>query len=118
MDLLTGFEKPSKSASEFFPKKLIPSVGQFRYVIIAILLILSVIFGSYAIFGTELIPGTIPGGPEGTEAGIVGNINEPFCLVCPMRPLCVLAECGLGYMKFSYVSQITYGPLYITGFLQ
>ncbi|NLE06604.1 MAG: 4Fe-4S binding protein, partial [Crenarchaeota archaeon] len=82
----------------------------------AIFLILSVIFGSHAILGTELIPGTIPGGPEGTEAGLVGNLNEPFCLVCPMRPLCVLIECGLGYMDFSYVSQITYGPFYITGF--
>jgi formate hydrogenlyase subunit 6/NADH:ubiquinone oxidoreductase subunit I len=79
-------------------------------------LILSVIFGSYALFGTEIIPGTRPGGPQGTEAGIVGNINEPFCLVCPMRPLCVLVECALGYMKFSYVSQISYGPFWITGF--
>jgi polyferredoxin len=32
-----------------------------------------------------------------------------------MRPLCVLIECGLGSMKFSYVSQIAYGPLWITG---
>jgi ferredoxin-type protein NapH len=33
-----------------------------------------------------------------------------------MRPLCILAECGLGFMKYSYVSQIVYGPLYIAGF--
>ena len=116
MDLLTRIRKAFKKRHLNFSQKTNTALGQFRYVIIAILLILSVIFGSYAIFGTELIPGTIPGGPEGTEAGIVGNINEPFCLVCPMRPLCVLAECGLGYMKFSYVSQITYGPLYVTGF--
>ena len=99
-----------------FSKKTNTALGQLSYVIIAVFLVLSVIFGSYAIFGTQLIPDTIPGGPEGSEAGIVSNINEPFCLVCPMRPLCVLAECALGYMKFSYVSQITYGPLYITGF--
>ena len=46
----------------------------------------------------------------------MGSINEPFCLVCPVRPLCVLVECALGSMNFSYVSQITYGPLYINGF--
>ena len=78
-------------------------------------MLLSVIFASYAIFGTELVPGTRPGGPEGVEAGLVSNLNEPFCLVCPMRPLCVLAENAVGAMKYSYVSQITYGPLWISG---
>jgi polyferredoxin len=53
-------------------------LGQVSYIIIAVALLLSVIFASYAIFGFEIIPGTIPGGPEGTEAGIVSNINEPF----------------------------------------
>ena len=80
------------------------------------MLILSVIFGSYAIFGTQLIPGTIPGGPQGTEAGIVSNINEPFCLVCPMRPLCILLEAGIGALNWSYISQIVYGPFWTTGF--
>ncbi len=116
MDLLTKIRKTFKKRHLNFSPKTNTALGQSRFIIIAIFLILSVIFGSYAIFGSELIPGTVPGGPEGTEAGIVGNINEPFCLVCPMRPLCVLAECATGYMKFSYVSQITYGPLYITGF--
>lgn len=116
MDLLTRIRKAFKKRHLTLSPKTNTALGQFRYIIIAIFLTLSVIFGSYAIFGTELVPGTIPGGPEGTEAGIVGNINEPFCLVCPMRPLCILTECGLGYMDFSYVSQITYGPFYITGF--
>ncbi len=116
MDLLTRIRKALKKRHMTISPKTNTALGQFGFIIIAIFLILSVIFGSYAIFGTELIPGTIPGGPEGTEAGVVGNINEPFCLVCPMRPLCVLAECGTGFMKYSYVSQITYGPFYITGF--
>src|SRR4030067_144862 len=89
---------------------------QSRYVIIAAFIILSVVFGSAAIFGTEIIPGTRPGGPQGTEAGIVSYLNEPFCLICPMRPLCVLAECAVGAMKSSYVFQITYEPLYTLGF--
>ncbi|TRO53171.1 4Fe-4S dicluster domain-containing protein [Candidatus Bathyarchaeota archaeon] len=32
-----------------------------------------------------------------------------------MRPLCVLVLSALGYMDFSYITQITYGPLWITG---
>jgi ferredoxin-type protein NapH len=116
MDVLIRIRKAFRLRHLSLSDKTNTAVGQLRYIIIAVFLILSVIFGSYAIIGTQLIPGTRPGGPQGTEAGIVGNINEPFCLVCPMRPLCILAECGLGSMKLSYVSQIAYGPLYITGF--
>jgi ferredoxin-type protein NapH len=116
MDLLIRFRKVSKLRHLSFSEKTSTALGQMRYVIIAIFLILSVIFGSYAILGTELIPGTRPGGPQGTETGIVGSINEPFCLVCPVRPLCVLVECAIGTMNFSYVSKIAYGPLWINGF--
>ena len=116
MDVLTRIRKAFGKRHLSFSEKTNTALGQLRYIIIAVFLILSVIFASYAIFGTQLIPGTRPGGPQGTEAGLVGSLNEPFCLVCPMRPLCVLIECGLGYMKWSYVSQITYGPLYISGF--
>ncbi|MCW4005555.1 MAG: 4Fe-4S binding protein [Candidatus Bathyarchaeota archaeon] len=116
MDVLTRIRKAFKKRHLTFSDKTNAKIGQLPYVIIAITLLLSVIFGSYAILGTELIPGTIPGGPEGTEAGIVGNINEPFCLVCPMRPLCVLSQCAVGSMNFDYVAQITYGPFYLTGF--
>jgi ferredoxin-type protein NapH len=114
-DVLTRIRKALRLRHLRFSEKTNTALGQSRYVIIAIFLILSVIFGSYAIFGTQIIPGTRPGGPEGTEAGIIGSINEPFCLVCPMRSLCVLIECAIGSMKWSYVSQITYGPLWITG---
>jgi ferredoxin-type protein NapH len=116
MDLTTRIRKAFGKRHLSFSEKTNTALGQLRYAIIAIFLILSVIFGSYAIFGTQIIPGTIPGGPQGSETGIVGAINQPFCLVCPMRPLCILAECGLGFMKYSYVSQIVYGPLYIAGF--
>jgi ferredoxin-type protein NapH len=115
MDVLSRIRKALGKRHLNFSEKTNEALGQFRYIIIAVFLILSVIFGSYAIFGTQIIPGTTPGGPLGTEAGIVGYINEPFCQVCPMRPLCVLALCGLGYMNFSYVSQITYGPFWIAG---
>lgn len=114
-DALTRIRKSARLRHLSFSDKTNTKLGQSRYIIIAVFMILSVIFASYAIFGTQLIPGTRPGGPEGTESGIVGNINEPFCLVCPARPLCVLVECAIGSMKYSYVSQITYGPLWITG---
>jgi ferredoxin len=114
-DLLTRMRKALKRRHLSFSDKTSKALSQSRYVIIAAFLILSVIFGSYAIFGAEIIPGTIPGGPEGAEAGIVSNLNEPFCLVCPMRPLCVLVECAIGSMKWSYVEQIIYPPLGMTG---
>lgn len=91
-------------------------LGQASYMVIAVALILSVIFASYSIFGTEIVPGTIQGGPEGTEAGIVSNINEPFCLICPARPLCIAVEVAAGQMNWSYISQIVYGPFWISGF--
>lgn len=116
MDLLTRIRKVIRKRHLNFSERTNTKLGQFRYIIIAVMLILSVIFGSYAIFGTQLIPGTIPGGPQGTEAGIVSNINEPFCLVCPMRPLCILLEAGIGALNWSYISQIVYGPFWITGF--
>ncbi len=115
-DLLTRIRKATRLKHLSFSDKTSAKLGQSRYIIIAVFLILSVVFASYAIFGTELIPGTIPGGPEGTEAGIVSYVNEPFCLICPARPLCILAECAVGAMKYSYVSQIAYGPLWIGGF--
>ena len=110
MDLLTRIRKVFRKRHLNFSAKSNKALGQFRYIIIAIILILSVILAS------QLIPGTIPGGPYGTEAGIVSYINEPFCLVCPMRPLCILFETGIGALNWSYISQIVYGPFWITGF--
>jgi ferredoxin-type protein NapH len=116
MDLLTRIRKAFRKRHLNFSEKTNTALGQFRYVIIAVMIILSVIFGSYAIFGAQIVPGTIPGGPEGTEAGIVSKINEPFCLVCPMRPLCILFETGIGALNWSYISQIVDGPFWISGF--
>jgi ferredoxin-type protein NapH len=115
-DVLTRIRKFARRRHLSFSEKTNTKLGQSRYIIITVFILLSVIFASYAIFGTELIPGTRPGGPLGTEAGISSYVNEPFCLVCPARPLCILVECAIGAMKFSYISQITYGPLWIGGF--
>ena len=116
LDILTRIRKALGFKHVRFSAKTNKALGQSRYVIIAVFLILSVVFGSYAIFGAQIVPGTITGGPQGTEAGIVSNINEPFCLVCPARPLCLLVEAAIGAIKWSYISQIVYGPYWITGF--
>jgi polyferredoxin len=111
-DVLTRIRKATGKRHLIFSEKTSTALGQSRYIIIAIFIILSVIFASSAIFGYEIIPGTRPGGPQGAEAGLVGQLNEPFCLVCPMRPLCTLIQCAIGSMKWSYVWAITgYSPL-------
>lgn len=115
-DLLTRIRKSVRLRHLSFSDKTNSKLGQSRYIIIAAFMILSVIFASSVIFGTQLIPGTDIGGPEGTEAGITSHINEPFCLVCPARPLCILVEAGIGQMNWSYMSQIIYGPGWISGF--
>ena len=100
-------------------KKTTNILSQLGYVIIAISLIISVIFGSQVLFGVELIPET-SGFPYNMGEG--GDVNSylqaPFCLVCPMRPLCVLAEMGFGFMNPSYISDLLVnfsGPLYMFG---
>jgi ferredoxin-type protein NapH len=117
MDLMIRVRKVFGKRHLSFSEKTNTGLRQARYVIIAAFLVLSVILGSQVIFGTMLIPGTQVGGPQGTEAGFVtGYFNEPFCLVCPMRPLCVLVEVALGYMKSSYVFHLTIGPLALLGY--
>ena len=106
-DVLTKLRKAAGKRHLSFSDKTNNALGQSRYIIIAVFLILSVIFASYAIFGAEIVPGTRPGGPQGAEAGLVGQLNEPFCLVCPMRPLCSLIECAVGSMNWSYVWTVT-----------
>jgi ferredoxin-type protein NapH len=125
MDILTRLRKATGKRHLSFGQKGSAKLRQFSYIIIAVFLILSVIFGSQAIFGAQIVPGTNVGGPQGTEAGITGAINEPFCLVCPVRPLCTLAEIGVNYaslglsgMRYNYVFGIDLGsswPLWLIG---
>jgi ferredoxin-type protein NapH len=116
MDLLSRLRKVLGKRHLNFSEKTNIMLRQSRYLILAIIIITSFVFATATIFGTELVPGTFPGGPQGTEAGIVSYINEPFCLVCPMRPLCLAAEGGVGAINFSFMFQITYGPLKTLGF--
>jgi ferredoxin-type protein NapH len=117
MDLLSRIRKVFKKRHLNVSTKTSTALSQSRYVIIAVFLLLSVIFGSYSIFGTELIPGTNTSTSfDVVHSGIITYISEPFCLVCPMRPLCIGVQCLVGSMNWDYVSQIVYGPFWIAGF--
>jgi polyferredoxin len=70
MDLLTRIRKAFRKHHLNFSERTNTVLGQFRYVIIAVMIILSVIFGSYAIFGIQIVPGTMPGGPEAFLSGL------------------------------------------------
>jgi len=115
MDVLTRIRKSIGFRYLRLSEKINVKLSQSRYIIIAVTLILSVIFASGAIFGSELIPGTTPAGPAG-QTGLGGSLNEPFCLVCPMRPLCIIVESSLGLINFEHISQIFYGPFWMAGY--
>jgi Pyruvate/2-oxoacid:ferredoxin oxidoreductase delta subunit len=115
MDVLTRIRKITGRRHLQLSDKISAKVSQLKYVIIAATLLLSVVFASGVIFGAELIPGTTPAGPAG-QTGFGGSLNEPFCLVCPMRPLCILVESGLGLINFEHISKIFYGPFWMAGY--
>jgi len=110
MDLLIRFRKIFKKGHLNFSEKTNAYLRQSRYLILALMLILSFLFGAQAIVGAQLV--------SGTEAGEYVNnyFSAPFCQVCPMRPLCVLLESGLGLMNFQYVLSRTTGMLLEAGF--
>jgi len=110
MDLLTYLRKavkiPHRDFSEVFNKKF----HQLGYVILALLIVLSVIFGSEAIAGAQLVPGTEEGG------FVYQYFSAPFCQVCPMKPFCVLLESSVGLIRFEWISQVTTGAFYELGY--
>ena len=110
MDLMIRLRKIFRKPHFSFSERVNTGLRQLRYVIIAAFLVLSVIFGSRAIAGFQLVPGTQTGGY------VTNYFNAPFCLVCPMRPLCVLVESAVGSMNSSYVFSKTTGILYEAGY--
>jgi ferredoxin-type protein NapH len=110
MDLMIRARKVFKKTHLNFSEKTNTALRQARYVIIAVFLILSIILGSQAIFGTQLI--------AGTERGeyVYNYFSAPFCQVCPMKPLCVLFEAGLGAMGPLFDTNHATGILYEAGY--
>jgi ferredoxin-type protein NapH len=109
-DLMVRVRKLFKKSHLSFSEGVNTGLRQSRYVIIAVFLVLSVVFGSQAIFGTEIVSNTQPGGY------VYSYFTAPFCQVCPMRPLCVLIEMGLGAMDSAFVFINTHGAFYEAGY--
>ena len=109
MDLMTRLRKALKIKRRTLSDRFNTRFHQLGYVILALLIVLSVVFGSQAIAGTQLIDGTQKGGEVYTY------FSAPFCQVCPMKPLCVLAESTVGLMKPEWLVQNTTGQFYQLG---
>jgi ferredoxin len=110
LDLMTRLRKAVKVKRRMFSDRFNQRFHQLGYVILALIIVISVIFGSQAILGTQLVAGTQKGGEVYTY------YSAPFCQVCPMKPLCLLAETGVGLMKFPWLTQNTTGQFWQIGY--
>lgn len=110
LDLISRLRKAlnieHRSLSESFNEKL----HQVGYVILALIIVLSVIFGAQAIAGAQLVPGTEKGG------FVYTYFSAPFCQVCPMKPLCVLAQTSVGLLRPEWLVESTTGQFYQLGY--
>jgi ferredoxin-type protein NapH len=104
LDLMTRLRKALRIKRRLLSDKFTERFHQLGYVALALLIILSVIFA------TQLIAGTEKGGFINTY------FAAPFCQVCPMKPLCLLAENSVGLMKTDWLLQNTTGQFYEIGF--
>jgi len=109
-DLISRFRKALKIDHRNFSDSFNEKFHQLGYVILALIIILSVLFGSQAIAGTQLVPGTEEGG------FVYTYFSAPFCQVCPMKPLCVMLQASVGLMKPEWLVESTTGDFYQLGF--
>jgi ferredoxin-type protein NapH len=109
MDLMTRLRKALRIRHRSFSPRFNERFHQLSYVILALIVVLSVIFASQAIAGTQLVPGTQQGG------FVYTYFSAPFCQVCPMKPLCILAETSVGLMKPDWVFGPTTGQFWQLG---
>jgi ferredoxin len=110
VDVMTRLRKALRIKHRTLSDKTNEAVHQLKYVILALLILLSFVFGAQAITGTQLIPGTQKGGAV-YEYG-----SAPFCQVCPMKPLCIFIDTGVGLMKPEWITAQTTGQFYQLGY--
>ncbi len=110
VDLMTRLRKVVKLKRRQLSDKNTQRLHQLSYLVLALLIILSIVFGAQAIAGTQLVGGTEKGGFINTY------FSAPFCQVCPMKPLCLLAENSVGLMKMDWLWQNTTGQFYEIGY--
>ncbi len=93
-----------------FSEKFNIRFHQLGYVILALIIIVCILFGSQAISGVQLVEGT-------QKTGFVWTyFSAPFCQVCPMKPLCIMADVGVGLMRPSWVTMTTAGDFFQLGY--
>ncbi len=110
LDLVTRIRKALRVRRRNLSPKSSERLHQLSYLVLALVIMVSVLFGSQAIAGAQLVPGTQKGG------FIWNYFSAPFCQVCPMKPLCILTEISLGVMPPSHVTQTTTGILDVLGY--
>jgi len=96
-DVLTYFRRRLKIKRVDFSEKFNKYLHQLSYVILAAMLIISTIFASYAISGTQLVSGTELGG------FVYTYLATPFCAACPMKPLCLLLQNQVGILQTQWL---------------
>jgi polyferredoxin len=110
LDLVTRLRKALKIKHRSLSPGLNEKLHQLSYIIFAVIILLSVVFASQAIAGTQLVSGTQPGG------FVYTYFSAPFCQICPMKPLCMLLAAAAGTMKTSWVFATTSGQFYQLGY--
>jgi ferredoxin-type protein NapH len=110
VDLMTRLRKALRVKRRNFSDKFNERFHQLSYLILALIIILSVVFASQVFSGTQLVAGTQKGG------FVYTYFSAPFCQVCPMKPLCILAETSVGLMKPAWVTQNTTGQFWQLGY--
>ncbi|MDH5663988.1 MAG: 4Fe-4S binding protein, partial [Candidatus Bathyarchaeota archaeon] len=110
MDLMIRLRKTFKKGYWKLSERVNIGLRQLRYVIIAAFLILSFVFGTQAIIGLQLVPGTQSG------EYVYDYYSAPFCQICPMKPLSVLTESALGFMDPTSVFSQNTGLLSEAGY--
>jgi polyferredoxin len=109
LDIMTRLRKALHIKHRNFSPKFNEKFHQLSYIILALMIILSVLFASQYITGTQLVPGTENGG------FVYTYLNAPFCQVCPMKPLCLLLQTSVGMMRWEWITENTTGDFYQFG---
>lgn len=110
LDVVTRLRKALKIKHRTFSDQFNEKFHQLSYLILAVIIILCVVFGMQAIAGTQLVPGTQEGG------FVYTYFSAPFCQVCPMKPLCMLTETGMGVLKSEWTFGTTSGQFFQLGY--
>ena len=109
LDLISRIRKALGIRHRSFSPSFNEKFHQLGYVILALIFIVCIIFGSQAIAGTQLVSGTESGGFVNTY------FSAPFCQVCPMKPLCILSQISTGTIRSEWTIGTTTGDFWQLG---